>query len=144
MRSSHGGDGFGDYAINSAREALPEGGRGRGDVREAVGETERGEMRRRARGGSTELPVAMEERWLRCFGASDERRSKGGGRTRAEGSKALSISSQPVRGMVRASKACGGHAAAVFCCRSAMTGLKFLIQQPNEPTDRRYLVVINF
>ena len=59
MRSSHGGGGSGDYAINSAREALPEGGRGRGDVGEAVGETERGETRRRARGGSTELPAAM-------------------------------------------------------------------------------------
>ena len=41
-------------------------------------------------------------------------RSEGGGRARAEGSNASSTSSRPARGVVRASRACGGHVAATF------------------------------
>ena len=74
MRSSHGGGGSGDYAINSAREALPEGGRGRGDAGEAVGEMEQGEARWRARGSSMELSAAMATAAaFTSLGASDAR-----------------------------------------------------------------------
>ena len=57
--AGHGGRGSGEYAVNTAREALPEGGRGRGDAGEAVGEMERGEARWRVRGSSMELSAAM-------------------------------------------------------------------------------------
>jgi len=72
--------------------------------------------------------------------------SEGGGRARVgklRGSRASSTSSRPARGAVRASRACGGHAAATFWSRSAMTGLIFAFQSSTIPTDKRSLTVIN-
>ena len=61
--------------------------------------------------------------------------SEGGGRARAgelRGSRASSTSSRLARGAVRASWARGGHAAATFWSRSAMTGLN---PKPSEPAS---------
>ena len=69
-------------------------------------------------------------------------RSEGGGRARAEGSSTSSTSSRLARGMVRVSQARGGHAAATFWPRSAMTSLNFSFQVSTVPTDRRSLTMI--
>ena len=65
-----------------------------------------------------------------------------GARARAEGSSASSTSSRPARGVVRASRARGGHAAATFWPQSAMTSLNFSFQVSTVPTDRRSLTMI--
>ena len=74
-------------------------------------------------------------------------RSEGGGRARAEGSRASSTSRRPACGTVRPSQARSGHAAATFWPRSAMTGLKlrfrFAFQVSTVPTDRQSLTLIH-
>ena len=57
---------------------------------------------------------------------------------------ASSISIRPAHGVVRPIRARGGHAVAVLCRWSAMTGRSERPSGLMKPTDRRYLVVINF
>ena len=86
--AGHGGRGSGEYAVNTAREALPEGGRGRGDAGEAVGEMERGEARWRARGSSMELSAAMATTAAPVSpGVSDAREREGAAESTWEGKR---------------------------------------------------------
>ena len=65
---------------------------------------------RRARASSVELMASV----VRCGCEWGRQRRVNEGRARAEGSRARSSSSQPARGVVRASRARGGHAAAAI------------------------------
>ena len=81
---------------------------------EASDKLERGRRRWRALSASTELLGGTMAGGGSASALLASRRSEGGGRARAEGSRASSTSRRPARGMVKASRVRGSHAAAIF------------------------------
>ena len=80
---------------------------------EASGQQERGRRRWRARYASAELLGGTMAGGGSASVLLASRRSEGGGRARAEGSRAFATSSRPARGAIRTSRAHGSHAAAI-------------------------------